>query len=1037
MKPAVSLGETAAPSPYSSLAEAILSGVERFPDGGFLYFGRNGQTQECSYRETLDQARRLVAGLRRKGARAGDALLIGLTEARDVVPALWAAAMAGCVAIPSVQSTNADKASIPDAEKLAFLNGVFGKVRVLAERTAATGDPDDVALDFEGLVATAATSDPKLAMADPEEPRFGILTSGTTGRPRLVGLSDRAALARWWPKLPDAAHARGFLSWSSFGHVMGLGLAMPNLPMKVHLDAARFVANPISWLEALESTGATHATMTNFGMSLILQAVAENPGRRWRLERVRKIGVGAEAISRETCGRFLACLTEFGLREDALILGYGLSECGPVVGGGIPFSADDPDDTDTPPQLDRPTSGHAVRIVDEAGRLLREGESGRIEVCGPTMTTGYLGDDEATAALFTPDRWLRTGDLGFLRDGKLTVAGREKELVIVNARKYTCQDIEIAVKSRTSLSEIYAAPLEDSAAPDTAGAGAPCAVFVVVDRPDAVALKPIADAVRAAVAEAFRFTPKVVALVSHDEVPRTAMQKIRRLAMPALLAEPGIASRASHLGAGSPTVSPNSGNTEIEARIARIWSELLRSEGEVDRDADFFALGGDSLLALRMSFLLEEEFGVPVRIERLAAKLSIAELARFLSGPSSRSGTGAVSPSSDAGLPDWFIDRLRGFLESWPGTPALPDGLVRRVGTGRKGIPVFWCMQHPEEAFAFEQAMGGRFPSYAMRSGMFLLEYDTPLAEALAGRYVEEIKRICREGPLIAAGTCQGANIALAVARSLVAEGREVRLLAAADCRLPELCGASPVPVPVALFAAVRSKFNPYRYFRHPEIGLRKLAPRGLRVEMIDTTHAKIMQAPAMEDLANGVEAAIGWAGSRNPALDDPSAPRPALIHEYRISSPFKTLELRAGERLSLPAKLKNTSPIAWEAFDRSGLALGNHWLLRNGSMLVWSDGRTALKRRLGPGERAYMTLDVVAPHEPGDYLLEVDLVEEGIRWFADFALAPLHIPVHVRPFEGEDDRRPGRSRHSFVLPAVFGLADRLPLLTGARRERK
>jgi hypothetical protein len=206
---------------------------------------------------------------------------------------------------------------------------------------------------------------------------------------------------------------------------------------------------------------------------------------------------------------------------------------------------------------------------------------------------------------------------------------------------------------------------------------------------------------------------------------------------------------------------------------------------------------------------------------------------------------------------------------------------------------------------------------------------------------------------------------------------------------------------------------------------------------MIDTTHAKIMQAPAMENLANSIEAAIGWAGSGNQALGGVPLPGPVAIHQHRISSPFKTLELRAGERLSLPVKLKNSSPIAWEAFDRSGLALGNHWLLRNGSMLTWSDGRTGLRRRLEAGERAYLTLDVVAPHEPGDYLLEVDLVEEGIRWFADFALAPLHISVHVRPLDEKDGKRPGRSRHSFVFPAMFGLADRLPLLTGARRERK
>ncbi|MGN6464699.1 MAG: AMP-binding protein, partial [Rhizobiaceae bacterium] len=172
--------------------------MERFPEGRFIYIDRNGETSECSFRETLAQASRLLAGLRRQGVRTGDPLLIGLTNARDVVPALWAAAMAGCVAIPSVQPTGADNTSILDAKRLAFLNEIFGRIHVLTD--TATAGPQGILLHFEELIATPATLDLKLAAGEAEELRFCILTSGTTARPRLVGLSDRAALARWWPK---------------------------------------------------------------------------------------------------------------------------------------------------------------------------------------------------------------------------------------------------------------------------------------------------------------------------------------------------------------------------------------------------------------------------------------------------------------------------------------------------------------------------------------------------------------------------------------------------------------------------------------------------------------------------------------------------------------------------------------------------------------------------------------------------------------------------------------------------------------------
>ncbi len=521
---------------------------------------------------------------------------------------------------------------------------------------------------------------------------------------------------------------------------------------------------------------------------------------------------------------------------------------------------------------------------------------------------------------------------------------------------------------------------------------------------------------RAATAQAFRFAPRSVVLVSNDDIPRTSLGKVRRLALPALLADPAIAGRVSHLAGRGAAVLASAGHTQIEARIARIWRELLRSEGDIDRDTDFYTLGGDSLLALRMSFLVEDELGVPVRLEQIQAKLSIAELARSLiecgiecgieSGIGSGSGASADAETETAptvslsGLPDWLTDRLLGFLKNWPGAPALPEGLVRRVGAGQQGIPVFWCMQDAEEALDFKRTVGGRFPSYAMRSGMWLFDYGTPLADALIDRYAEEITEICREGPVVIGGTCQGFNIALAIVRRLVAAGRDVRLLAAANCRFAELCGGSPVPVPLALFSSVGSKFNPYRYFRHPEIGLRKLAPQGLRLEMIDTVHAdhaRIMIGPAMDHLARGLETAIDWAQSQNPRHGTAAVPSPAAMYQRHIASPSKALDMRAGEHRGLVVELKNSSPVAWDAFDSSGLMLANHWLSGNGEMVIWSDGRTPLKRRLEPGELADMTLDIVAPHEPGSYLLEVDLVEEGICWFADFASSPLQIPVDVR----------------------------------------
>lgn len=1019
MKPAFSLGAPARPSPFAALAAAITAGVAQFPEGRFLGLARDGSRQECPYPQMLKQAHSILAGLQAQGAQPGDMLAVLLDGALAVTATLWAGVLGGLVLAPLGPQTTAARGA-----QLTALRDVAPRLHVVARGA----ERPDGALDFDQLLAAHGPATLAAASA-PTDLRFVITTSGTTGRPRLVGLSDAAALARWWPELPAAGQARGFLSWSSFQHVMGIGHIMPNLLLKVHLDADHFGLQPLAWLDLLASSGATHATMTNFGMSLVLRALAQHPERRWDLAHVRRIGVGAEAISAPTAGAFLVALQGFGLPRDALILGYGLSECGPVVGGGLPFIPDSAAADADGIALDRPTRGHAVRIIGDNGYMTHEGVIGQIEVRGPTMTSGYLGDAAGTAALFTADGWLRTGDLGLLRDGKLTVSGREKELVVINARKLTCHEIEAAITQRTGLTEVYASPLPADPAPSPEGSanpspGAPCAVFVCPPADETATIDQVAQMVREATAAAFRFAPRVVALLPPDQVPRTALGKVRRLALPALL--PALVETTSQLQAApaSDVPAPDAPAAGVEARLSALWRDLLQLEGPLDRDADFFALGGDSLLALRLSLMIEEAFKVSVAVARLQTRLSLATLTELLTESGAADGVAlAPSPSTDDPWPTWADTRLRGFLADWPGTPARPGGYLRKLGAGTEGVPLFWCLQHAEEADCLARDLGQRLPVYGMRSGMTLMDYPSALASALTVRYVQEITAICPEGPLMLAGICQGFNIALAATRQLVEVGRDVRLLIATDCRFAEICGTLPVPVPVALMAATASKFNPYRLFHQPEKGLQRLAPKGLRLGTIETSYAKMMLDPAMAELGREVTAAIAWAAA---AATPPSPPRPALIYQRRLSSPLKRLELPAGGDFALPVRLKNTSDVFWDAFAGSGLALGNHWLTAAGRMVVWSDGRTPLPRPLEPGGRAYLVLGITAPAQPGAYLLEVDLVEEGICWFADFALAPLHIPVTVTA-------RAGLRARPRLLPAIFGWADRVPLLTRAR----
>ena len=107
-------------------------------------------------------------------------------------------------------------------------------------------------------------------------------------------------------------------------------------------------------------------------------------------------------------------------------------------------------------------------------------------------------------------------------------------------------------------------------------------------------------------------------------------------------------------------------------------------------------------------------------------------------------------------------------------------------------------------------------------------------------------------------------------------------------------------------------------------------------------------------------------------------------------------LELEAGQISEIVVDVRNASTIAWPA-DRF-VTLGNHWRSETGAMLRMDDGRASVGENVAPGVTIPLALEMQAPTEPGAYLLELDLVIEGVAWFADRGSPTATIPVQVVP---------------------------------------
>ena len=123
------------------------------------------------------------------------------------------------------------------------------------------------------------------------------------------------------------------------------------------------------------------------------------------------------------------------------------------------------------------------------------------------------------------------------------------------------------------------------------------------------------------------------------------------------------------------------------------------------------------------------------------------------------------------------------------------------------------------------------------------------------------------------------------------------------------------------------------------------------------------------------------------------AAPLPESGFKAQITIPEPPSKLRAGQKEVITVRVKNASDVIW--WRRGGelnnrpdnkfyIAVGNRWLDKDGKLTSETEGHNGISKDLRPGEEAEMTLQITAPKEPGEYTLEVDLVQEQVSWFKE-----------------------------------------------------
>jgi acyl-CoA synthetase (AMP-forming)/AMP-acid ligase II len=230
--------------------------------------------------------------------------------------------------------------------------------------------------------------------------------------------------------------------------------------------SSTFIRDPAGWLLKFSELRGTIYTGPNFSYEFMLAAVTDEQRARMDLSAWRVALNGAEHVDFGCIERFLDRFRPAGFKSTAMCPCYGLAESTVAVSIASPDAEVHAEwfDRDYLAREGRispiakgaerarvlacvgpPIPGHKVRIIGPHGRDLQDGQIGEIEVSGPSVFRGYRGRQEETDAVLH-DGWLRTGDLGFLLDGRLYVSGRIKETMIIRGRKFFADDVEPIVR---------------------------------------------------------------------------------------------------------------------------------------------------------------------------------------------------------------------------------------------------------------------------------------------------------------------------------------------------------------------------------------------------------------------------------------------------------------------------------------------------------------------------------------------------------------------------------------------------------------
>ncbi len=655
-----------------SLVELLRRRADRQPDSDLFHFlpDREDGTEATLTPGELDRhARALATRLQDLGLTGGRALLF-YPPGLEFIEAFFGCLYAGVVAVaahlprPNRPMTRL-RSIVADCEPSAVLtcsslakDAVRWEIGVTELRDVQRILTDDGAGDRD---------EPAGRWTDPgaRSDSLAILqyTSGSTTAPRGVMIThgnlihNSSLIHDAFGSIPEARGAFWLPMFHDMGLIGGIIQTLYCGGSSTLLSPVSFIQRPIRWLEAISRTGATISGAPNFAYELCIEKTTPEQRAGLDLSSWRVAFNDAEPVRAETLDRFAAAFEPAGFRRESFLPCYGLAELTLLVSGGpracppvilhVDGAALEHGEVSEAPTIatskrlvasGRVVDSQRVVIVDPAtGDPCPDGRVGEIWVAGPSVALDYRGRPADTKATFDArlvdgeGPFLRTSDLGSLKDGVLFVTGRFKDMIIFRGRKIYPQDIEWTAE------RCHPALLAGAAAAFAIeGEGEErLAIIQEVERtPDPTTIDEIITAIRRAVAEQHYVEVHAIRLIKRLSLPKTSSGKVRRHAcrdgfLDGTLENVAQWAQMSETAATSPSQAVGLlGRTDA----AKVAGPLGIRPEEVDTRRPLAGFGIGSLQAVRLAAELEEWLGRKLDPTLVYDHPTIDALASFLAG---------------------------------------------------------------------------------------------------------------------------------------------------------------------------------------------------------------------------------------------------------------------------------------------------------------------------------------------------------------------------------------------------------------------